>query len=208
MGPPPRSQARPADIVRRHACDAIADERHQPSRQTPMDDTEQRALEAVQRLDYDFRQFTLPHFIQYLEKQRGHPIFVNEFTFIDVGNHAAWIGLGHADYIFYDAETHPVHQVHSILHECGHMVLGHTGEDLKALLSDELLQALHELTAPLRGRLRATYPWDDPQEREAEAFVRFLQREILVANRLEQLTKRASSIHDLARFASKLGYND
>ena len=172
-----------------------------------MDHTEQRALEAVQHLNYDFHQFTLPHFIQYLIQRRGRLIFVEEFSFSDEV-HAAWIALGDVDYILYSAATHPVHQIHNILHECGHMVLNHTGKDLKSLLSPALLQSARELTASVQGRLHTINPADDLQELEAEAFVRLLQREILVANRLEQLTSRASSIHDLARFASKLGYND
>jgi hypothetical protein len=172
-----------------------------------MNHTEQRALEAINRLNYDFRQFTVSDFVHHVTRLRRHPIVVSPFPF-SAEIHAVWIALGHVDYILYNAAAHPIHQVHSILHECGHLVLNHTGKDLKSLLPPTLLQSARELTAPLQGRLRTIYPADDPQEHEAEAFVRFLQREILVANRLEQLTSRASSIDDLARFARNLGYHD
>jgi len=179
----------------------------QASRWTSLHPTEQRALESIERLNYDFQQFTLKHFIRHLVKQRGHPIIVQPFSF-SKETHAAWIGLGYLDYILFSNAAHRIHQVHNILHECGHIALNHKGKDLKSLLSTELLEFVHSLTAPAQGLLRNIYPADDPQEQEAEAFVRLLQRELLVANRLEQLTSRASSIDDLARFARNLGYHD
>ncbi|MFG3289785.1 hypothetical protein ACGF3G_13410 [Streptomyces sp. NPDC048179] len=37
-----------------------------------------------------------------------------------------WIATERADHIFHEAATSPLHQNHIILHEIGHMLLGHT----------------------------------------------------------------------------------
>jgi hypothetical protein len=172
-----------------------------------MHDTEQRALEAIERLNYDFRQFTLHHFLHHLMRVQQRKIVLQPLDFEEI--HAAWMAVGQLDYIFYDANTHEVHQIHNILHECGHIALGHSGRDIRSLVSPALLRAARALTAePVRGRLRMPHPSHDPQEREAEAFVRLLRREILTADRLEHLTGRASGIDGLARFARHLGYRD
>ena len=38
-----------------------------------------------------------------------------------------WISTERADYIFYERDTTPSHQLRIILHEIGHMLLGHEG---------------------------------------------------------------------------------
>ena len=95
------------------------------------------------------------------------------------------------------------------MHEIGHIVLGHVGRKLDEILSPEMLAQLRKITCqPVRGQLRRTRLMDSPEEQEAEAFGRLLQREIVFANRMDQLIGRTSSIDDLARFAESLGYHE
>jgi hypothetical protein len=172
-----------------------------------MNPVDERVLEAIQHLNYDFREFTLSHFIVYLSEQRQRPIILHKFPFCEA--HALWAKTPEADYILYNQQTHRIHQIHSILHEVGHIVLNHAGRALSDVLSPELLAHLkliiHE---PVCGQLRAARWRDTPEEQEAEAFGRLLQKEIVFANRMDQLIGRASSIDELARFAEGLGYHD
>jgi hypothetical protein len=161
---------------------------------------------AIRRLDYDFRHFTLDHFIAHLIQRRQRDIILAGFP-AGHGFHGAWLREETADYVLYNTSAHPVHQVHTILHELGHIVLGHRGDPLEAALPPALLAALNRHRAV--GRLRQVGGiQDSPEDREAEAFVRLAQREIMFAHRLEQLTSRTSSIETLERFTRSLGYHD
>ena len=172
-----------------------------------MNNVDERVLEAIQHLNYDFREFTLSHFIHYLSESRHRPIGVQGFPFREA--HALWVKTQTTDYIFYDQNTHRIHQVHSILHEVGHIVLDHVGRKLSDVLSPELLAHLKTIIKePACGQLRTTRLMDTPEEQEAEAFGRLLQKEIVFAHRMDQLIGRTSSIDELARFAGSLGYHD
>jgi hypothetical protein len=165
-----------------------------------------RIQAAMRQLDYDFRQFTLEHFLAHLIQRRQRDIIVtgvpSEHRF-----HGAWIKADTADYVFFSGSTHPVHQVHTILHELGHIILGHQGDLLENVLPPALLAALNQQRAV--GRMRQVGSLDkSPEDREAEAFVRLLQRQIMFANRLEQLTARTTSIEALEPFTRSLGYHD
>jgi hypothetical protein len=166
-------------------------------------DTHIRA--AIRQLDYDFRHFTLDHFIAHLIQYRQRDIILTAFPF-GQGFYGAWLKQETADYVFYNAAAHPVHQVHSILHELGHIVLGHQGVSLEHALPPALLAALNQRRVV--GRLRQVGIQHSPEDHEAEVFVRLAQQEIMFANRLEQLTARTSSIDALEQFTRSLGYHD
>jgi hypothetical protein len=69
------------------------------------------------------------------------------------------------DYIFYQRETSPAHQVHIALHEIGHLIADHQGGGG----DDELLGLLRPGTPPetVRRALRRT-SYDTEQEHAAE----------------------------------------
>lgn len=168
---------------------------------------EDRVQEAVAHLNYDFRHFTLPHFIDHLIHLRRRDIILKAFPF-DRDIYGLWLRAETADYVFYSRSTHQVHATHNILHELGHIVLNHPGQDL-SILRPQLAACLPTGSAPaVRGQFRTVIPGSGPEEYEAELFVRHLQCEIRNANRLEQLTRRSSSIDELDRFTRSLGYHD
>ncbi|WP_034274394.1 hypothetical protein [Haloechinothrix halophila] len=89
------------------------------------------------------------------------------------GPFGAWIATKTADYVLYQQETTKSHQDHIILHELGHILAGHHGDDT----DDGLMDALYPGTEP--AALREQYPdairralrrtsYDTEQEREAE----------------------------------------
>ncbi len=172
-----------------------------------MTDGEARVRRAIAGLHYDFSRFTIPHFIAHLESLRQREIILNGVAF-EGRLHGLWVRAETADYVFFDSRTHPVHRVHHILHEVGHMVLGHRLHDLAAFLPPELVAQLRAVISPeLHGHCRRWDLHDTPDEREAELFVRLLQREILLAGRLTALTHPDTSIGALGRFTRSLGYD-
>jgi hypothetical protein len=172
-----------------------------------MTDGEARAQAVVDGLGYDFRQFTVPHFIAHIQALRQRDIILHGVPF-DRGLHGFWVRAETADYVFFNRRTHTTHQVHHILHELGHMVLRHRLRDLSAFLPPELAAQLRTSISPeLRGHCRHWDPHDTPEEQEAEWFVRCLQREILLAGRLSALTHPDTSIDALGRFTRSLGYD-
>ena len=98
-------------------------------------------------------------------ERRRHPIVL-----CPVRGRAApcgmWVAADSRDYIFYEADTSPLHRAHIILHELAHALLGHPParvahpELLRELLPD--LDA-HVLESVLE---RASYARPDDQEAE------------------------------------------
>ncbi len=128
-----------------------------------MTDGEARVRRVIAGLHYDFSRFTIPHFIAHLEALRQREIILNGVAF-DGRLHGLWVRAETADYVFFDSRTHPVHRVHHILHEVGHMVLGHRLHDLAAFLSPELVAQLRgsafppNFTVTAAGGTRTTLP--------------------------------------------------
>ncbi len=173
-----------------------------------MTDMEARVRHTIRELRYDFRHFTVPDFIAYLKTTRQRDIILNAVP-LDGGLHGLWVRAETADYVFFDRRTHPIHQVHHILHEVGHMVLGHRPRDLALVLPPALLA---ELTARIarapHGHCRMWEPHETLEEREAEYFVQQLQHKILIAGCLIALTHPVTSIGELTPFTRSLGYGD
>lgn len=81
-------------------------------------------VRSVMESSYNFRQFGIENFIHHLEAQRARSILCTPYDFRpDVTG--VWIPAETADYIFYSRYTHPVHQIHIVLHEIAHMLLKH-----------------------------------------------------------------------------------
>jgi Zn-dependent peptidase ImmA (M78 family) len=119
-----------------------------------MTDGEARVQAVIDGLDYDFKQFSVSHFIQHLEALRARDIILRSVPF-DQGLHGFWVRAETADYVFFNRRTHDVHQVHHILHELGHMVLGHRLRDLSSFLPPVLVVQLRaSISAALQGHYR------------------------------------------------------
>jgi hypothetical protein len=99
-----------------------------------------------------------------LADYRGRPIRLVDYPFPVPGPFGVWMAMERADYIFYQRETSPAHQVHITLHEIGHLVADHDGGG-----DDELLGLLSPGTPPeivWRALRRTSY--DTEQEHAAE----------------------------------------
>ena len=173
-----------------------------------MTDAEARVRQVVDGLKYDFSEFTVSHFLAHLETIRQREIILNSAPFSQ-GLHAFWLRADTADYVFFDQHTHEIHQVHHILHEIGHIILGHQPRDLASVLPPVIVEQLRSATSvSLHGHCRMWNLDKHPEELQAELFVRHLQQRILIAGRLRALTHPTSSIDALTRFTRSLGYSD
>ena len=151
----------------------------------------------INQLDYDFRQYSTDHFIAYLSKKRGRHIQV---VGMQMSHHTsgAYIETPNIDFIFYNNLRNLFMQTHFILHEIGHMVLNHTQH--KIVVDDEHLHNIRNLTnlVVFRGHFRIHHQITrsrlmDQEEQEAELFVRLINSQRYIHNRLEEI-KRNNNI--------------
>ncbi|WP_333736236.1 hypothetical protein [Streptomyces sp. IBSBF 2806] len=100
-----------------------------------------------------------------LGERRGRPIHLVPYSLPVPGPFGVWIATGASDYIVYQRETTKSHQDHIILHEVGHILAGHDGDDgdddLWALMMPDIDPQM------IRRALRRT-SYDQEHEREAE----------------------------------------
>ncbi len=158
---------------------------------------------AIHQLNYDFGRFTIDDFIAYLMEYRQKDILIVPFVFRSASS-GAWMPCETADYIFYSAKAHDILRVHIMLHEIGHMLLNHRCLDLAEILPPEVL-ALQK--SSLRLRTIKKEKETDPEELEAEMFVRELRAQIMAADRFEYLVN-PTSVKEFTKFVQGLGYDE
>lgn len=159
-------------------------------------------------LAYDFNEFELSHFVKHIGIYREKPIQLVPFPFTPT-LFGVWVLAEMRDYIFYNACVQPIHQTHIILHEIAHMLLNHQRRRIDDVLPSELLRELGANGA--MGRLRIAPTSDihaDEEEQESERFVYLIQRQLMRANRLAELTAESSSIPRLKPITDAMGYTD
>jgi hypothetical protein len=125
------------------------------------------------------RPFGLEEFRAGLERQRGRALHLMATHMKTGAPCGLWIAMAETDYIFYEANTTPLHRLHIIFHEAGHMIFNHHGgpPDVGEIVS-LLLPALDpEL---VRSALdRTTYT--DAEDQEAEMFATLLLEQLALA---------------------------
>jgi predicted SprT family Zn-dependent metalloprotease len=156
----------------------------------------------VEDLQYDFRQFEIENFVHHLEAQRTRSILCVPYNFrSDITG--IWIPAETADYIFYTCYTHPIHQIHIMLHEIAHMLLKHEHMRISEVLPTDA--DIFHLTRDV-GFMNSPRIQNDQQEQEAEAFVYLIQQQLVAVRRFDQLTRAVTSIKGLDRFTDTLGW--
>jgi hypothetical protein len=104
---------------------------------------------------------------------RGRPIVLRPIT-RRPGPCGLWAALPARDYVFYEADTSPLHQVHIILHELAHLIWGHRSA---YVLDLELLQSVLPDIEPgvLETVLRRAH-YETIEEQEAEVLASLVLR--------------------------------
>ncbi|MFJ5632111.1 hypothetical protein ACIQF5_05605 [Streptomyces goshikiensis] len=71
--------------------------------------------------------FCLEGLCERIAEQRGRPIRIHPLPkeAAESGVCGLWVGTDTVDYVFYEAQTTPLHREHIVLHELGHILFGH-----------------------------------------------------------------------------------
>lgn len=71
--------------------------------------------------------FSLDGLCDRIAEQRGRPIRLHPLPkeAAESGVCGLWVGTASVDYVFYEAQTTPLHREHIVLHEIGHILFGH-----------------------------------------------------------------------------------
>lgn len=130
--------------------------------------------------------FDIAGFCASLAELRGRPIELLAMGPLLGGRPVPMTGLlvalPHADYLFYDDGTSPSFRENAIMHELGHLVLGHTagGDPAADADADLLSRLLPDLDPVMVRRMLSTAlgrrGYTDRQEVEAEMFASLLWR--------------------------------
>ena len=142
-----------------------------------------RLTTILDQLDYDFSDFSLQSLAAWLSARRRRQIeFVGRT--MPPNLYGAWIRGEFRDYIFYDQNTAPVHQLHIKLHELSHILCNHENEILSQnriaiLLRKDSTELAQE------GTLRSKFT--DHNEQEAEVMASLLIERIMQGNRRSQM---------------------
>ena len=141
----------------------------------------------IESLGYNFNKFDVTDFLHHIATRRSRELSVHTVP-LSSQLFGFWYSTADTDFVGINAKLHPAHQIHTLLHEIAHMLLGHRGMDLKKLLGEELFRQLG--ISANEGHLRSAAVIDhsvDLQEQEAEHFVLLIQRKLVTAHRLQEL---------------------
>lgn len=161
----------------------------------------------VEGLAYDFDHFEIEDFQRHVAGKRHRPLNVR-YVPLPAEIFGFWYSTAHTDYIVVNANLHPAHRIHTLLHELAHMILGHHGMDLTILLDENLVRQLEVISS--EGHLRSAATIDqesNPQEQEAEEFVLIIRRKLVTAHRLQELYGEPTSIDTLRPYVRGLDFN-
>lgn len=136
-----------------------------------------KTILAESEAEYDFGQFSLASFAQWVEEKRCRPIHFIPFHMPSTPS-GVWFQLSTEDWIFFDEDTLPIHQTHIQLHELSHMLCGHGAVDLGDTSDQEtILQLMHQVLFMVESyddlakdnpQMLFRWPRSVPEEMEAE----------------------------------------
>lgn len=149
----------------------------------------QAILSEIER-EYDLATFSLDTFVQWVEQKRNRPIELVPLR-LSAAVSGGWLQLMEKDFLFYEAETLAVHQVHIQLHELSHMLCGHG-----AIQVDESsdVETLNQLFAYLVELFESPGNIDAPSDKLLLRTQRSIPQE-LEAERLSELILERVSAH-------------
>jgi IrrE N-terminal-like domain len=137
---------------------------------------------------YQWETFEIQHFVNFIAGNVHRTIRIVSVDCAP-GISAVWIHMATCEFIFVRAAAAPVLQTHSILHEIGHIVLGHRGYHIP----DEQRQDWIQSIAANKSSIM-----DKTEEQEAEHFaVTVYMRARLARRRLQETTTAFAAFRPL-----------
>jgi hypothetical protein len=145
--------------------------------------------------------FDLDEFVADLAARRGKRIELTPVEMPPGAPCGALVTTDDAEFVYYAANTSPLHADHIALHEIGHLVFGH-GDDGGVLAEDTRRALLPDLPPELVRRMLGRSGYSDDNERQAEMFASLVLQRAAASPR-----SRAGSAADVRvdRFRDLLG---
>lgn len=115
--------------------------------------------------------FSIEKLCRNVADHRGRPLIVEPMRGVtrqatDVCG--IWVELENTDCIFYEAATTPLHRDHIVLHEIGHMLLGHTDKEIDVKPAADFSDIFTGISPDMVRKVLGRANFSTPQEREAE----------------------------------------
>jgi len=148
-------------------------------------DAKTRSL--LDKLDFDFSQFTMPDFVGWIERRKDRKIIFIKWE-MPPGMFGAWLSDVDepVEYIFIEKNVPSMHQAHIQLHELSHILLEHTTIQLSKNKMKALLhQAISKPDVLDNALLRASA--NHEMEEEAETLAALIQYQVIQHEKLQQL---------------------
>lgn len=166
---------------------------------------ETRMKNILNDLGFDFSQFTMNSFVDWIEKTRGRKISFIPWE-MPPGMFGVWMSDADepVEHVFIDKNVPSMHQVHIQLHEMSHIICEHpTARLSKDEMRGLLLKALEDPGVLNEALLRA--PAKKELEEEAEIMAALIQHQVIEHQQLQQLGVAASSNENVIDHLQSLG---
>ena len=134
--------------------------------------------------------------------KRGRPIQLMPYPLPVPGPFGLWLATTHADIVLYQKETTRGHQEHIILHELGHIISDHAGDESVEAIWRTLMPSLPPET--VRRALRRS-GYDEKHEREAELVATVIKEWSTLLESLERPGRDAAQTPTTRNLRSALG---
>ncbi len=142
-----------------------------------------KCQQICESLEYNWRDFSLATFTQHIAAQRQRPIQTLGVVNLDL---PMCLRVGRSDFIFYPASQTRSKQIHDVLHELAHILLGHIDK------TPNSSTVMDNLIINLGIRFRRYKPTDlhaSREEREAEFLAYLIQSKISEHNQIQALIR-------------------
>ena len=145
----------------------------------------------VGSIQYDWKHFDFNDFLNQVIQQHGRRIAIIETPNLAFGGYCVSVKQHVYDYIFVNADDHPISILHNKIHEIGHFLLNHL-DSVDIIDSHDELRNLMMRFSRLRSYANMT-PELRAEEREAEYFAYLVTQNVAKARRLHELTLEQES---------------
>ena len=163
-----------------------------------------QARKILSELNYDFRAFTIDHFVSWVEDIKHRKIILIPWN-MPSGMFGAWMSDGDEprEYIFYRDNVAILHKIHIQLHELSHFLCGHPTKLITRNSLHESKAGIREL--PFNELVKLRSPELNHYEHEAEYLASLIQEQVIRHAHIDQLTRGISSDEKIAEYLKDLG---
>ncbi len=152
-----------------------------------------RLNQLIDKLDYDFSNFEIEEFKKRIEEKHQITIQLKPWKFSKMKS-GAWVKLGKLNIVYYEPTPLTIHANHSILHEFGHIILGH-----KPIRTDAAQGEIDTTEFENSVVLFKSTNYTDRQEVEAETFATLIQERIQrLAKRNQPMKSQNQNMNEIA----------